>query len=124
MTNIKPKKILFNKNFLNNNVVSKKNNISVGKAISALALGSAFPLVALAYKKGLFYRIIGTNAVYHEDLLKREWYISTNVSGLFANVITRLHHGQSLSDLLDNRSIIDKMIKASKNEKGNDSTER
>ena len=76
------------------------------------------------YKKGLFYRIIGTNAVYHEDLLKREWYISTNVSGLFANVITRLHHGQSLSDLLDNRSIIDKMIKASKNEKGNDSTER
>ncbi len=98
------------------------------KVIAAISLpfftGNAVELFDEAYKKGLFYRIIGTNAVYHEDLLKREWYISTNVSGLFANVITRLHHGQSLSDLLDNRSIIDKMIKASKNEKGNDSTER
>ena len=61
----------------------------------------------------MFYRIIGTNAVYHEELLKREWYISTNVSGLFAKVITRLHHDQSLSDLLDNRTIIDKLIKVS-----------
>ena len=98
------------------------------KVIAAISLpfftGNAVELFDEAYKKGLFYRIIGTNAVYHEDLLKREWYISTNVSVLFANVITRLHHGQSLSDLLDNRSIIDKMIKASKNEKGNDSTER
>ena len=98
------------------------------KVIAAISLpfftGNAVELFDEAYKKGLFYRIIGTNAVYHEDLLKREWYISTNVSGLFANVITRLHHGQSLSDLLDNRSIIDKMIKASKNEKGNDGTER
>lgn len=98
------------------------------KVIAAISLpfftGNAVELFDEAYKKGLFYRIIGTNAVYHEELLKREWYISTNVSGLFANVITRLHHGQSLSDLLDNRSIIDKMIKASKNEKGNDGTER
>ena len=40
-----------------------------------------------------------------------KWYISTNVSGLFANVITRLHHNQSLSDLLDNRNIIEKLVK-------------
>ncbi|MBR6193624.1 MAG: ribose-phosphate diphosphokinase [Treponema sp.] len=88
------------------------------KVIAAISLpfftGNAVQLFDEAYQKGLFYRIIGTNAVYHEDLLKKEWYISTNVSGLFANVITRLHHGQSLSDLLDNRSIIDKMIKASR----------
>ena len=87
------------------------------KVIAAISLpfftGNAIELFDDAYQKGLFYRIIGTNAVYHEELLKKEWYISTNVSGLFANVITRLHHGQSLSDLLDNRSIIDKMIKAS-----------
>ena len=98
------------------------------KVIAAISLpfftGNAVELFDEAYKKGLFYHIIGTNAVYHEDLLKREWYISTNVSGLFANVITRLHHGQSLSDLLDNRSIIDKMIKANKEQKGNDSTDR
>lgn len=88
------------------------------KVIAAISLpfftGNAVQLFDEAYQKGLFYRIIGTNAVYHEELLKKEWYISTNVSGLFANVITRLHHGQSLSDLLDNRSIIDKMIKASR----------
>ena len=88
------------------------------KVIAAISLpfftGNAIQLFDEAYKNGLFYRIIGTNAVYHEELLKREWYISTNVSGLFANVITRLHHDQSLSDLMDNRTIIDKMIKASK----------
>ena len=87
------------------------------KVIAAISLpfftGNAIELFDEAYQQGLFYRIIGTNAVYHEELLKREWYISTNVSGLFANVITRLHHQQSLSDLLDNRTIIDKMIKAS-----------
>ena len=60
---------------------------------------------------GLFYRIIGTNAVYHEELLKKEWYISTDVSGLFANVITRIHHNQSIGDLLDNRTIIEKIVK-------------
>ena len=86
------------------------------KVIAAISLpfftGNAIELFDEAYKKGLFYRIIGTNAVYHEELLNKEWYISTNVSGLFANVITRLHHDQSLSDLLDNRNIIDKMIKS------------
>jgi len=88
------------------------------KVIAAISLpfftGNAIQLFDEAYKQGLFYRIIGTNAVYHEELLKREWYISTNVSGLFANVITRLHHEQSLSDLLDNRTIIDKLIKCEK----------
>ena len=93
------------------------HNNGATKVIAAISLpfftGNAIEQFDEAYKKGLFYRIIGTNAVYHEELLKREWYISTNVSGLFANVITRLHHNQSLSDLLDNRSIIDKLIKVS-----------
>ena len=47
----------------------------------------------------------------NEELLKKEWYISTDVSGLFANVITRIHHNQSIGDLLDNRSIIEKIVK-------------
>ena len=85
------------------------------KVIAAISLpfftGNAIEQFNEAYKNGLFYRIIGTNAVYHEELLKCEWYINTNVSGLFANVITRLHHNQSLSDLLDNRSIIEKLVK-------------
>lgn len=85
------------------------------KVICAISLpfftGNAIELFDQAYSEGLFYRIIGTNAVYHEELLKKEWYISTNVSGLFANVITRVHHNQSLSDLLDNRNIIEKLVK-------------
>ena len=86
------------------------------KVIAAISLpfftGNAIQLFDEAYKQGLFYRVIGTNAVYHEELLKKEWYISTDVSGLFANVITRIHHNQSIGDLLDNRTIIEKIVKA------------
>lgn len=85
------------------------------KVIAAISLpfftGNAIEQFNEAYKNGLFYRVIGTNAVYHEELLKCEWYISTSVSSLFANVITRLHNNQSLSDLLDNRNIIEKLVK-------------
>ena len=85
------------------------------KVICAISLpfftGNAIKDFDEAYEQGLFYRIIGTNAVYHEDLLNREWYISTDVSGLFANVITRIHYNQSLAELLDNRSIIEKVVK-------------
>ena len=85
------------------------------KVIAAISLpfftGNAIELFDQAYKDGLFYRVIGTNAVYHSNLKDKEWFVSTNVTGLFANVITRLHHDQSLSDLLDNRTIIDKLIK-------------
>ena len=89
------------------------------KVICAISLpfftGDAIKLFDEAYEKGLFYRIIGTNAVYHEELLKREWFINTNVSGLFANVITRVHYNQSLGDLLDNRNIIEKLVKLQNN---------
>lgn len=91
------------------------------KVICAISLpfftGDAIKDFDEAYKQGLFYRIIGTNAVYHEDLLNREWYISTDVSGLFANVITRIHYNQSLSELLDNRTIIEKVLKQSSQNK-------
>ena len=84
------------------------------KVIAAVSLpfftGNAIELFDEAYKKGHFYRVIGTNAVYHEELLQKEWYISTDVSGLFAQVISRLHHNQSLSGLLDNRDIIERML--------------
>lgn len=86
------------------------------KVIAAVSLpfftGDAIQLFDEAYQKGYFYRIIGTNAVYHEELLKKEWYISTDVSGLFAQTISRLHHNQSLSGLLDNRDIIERILHA------------
>jgi len=72
-----------------------------------------------AYKSGLFYRIIGTNAVYHDQtLLSKEWYIHTDVSDLFARIISRLHHGRSLSPLLDNRKFIQNLINVNNEKKG------
>ncbi|MDR1566193.1 MAG: ribose-phosphate diphosphokinase [Treponema sp.] len=85
-----------------------------GKVICAISLplfsGEAVRYFDDAYREGLFYRIIGTNAVYQEELLKREWYISVNITKLFARTISRLHQGLSLSSLLDNRDIIVKLL--------------
>jgi len=63
-----------------------------------------------AYNEGLFYRIIGTNAVYQEEVIKREWYINVNITKLFAHVISRLHQNQSVSSLLDNAGIINRLL--------------
>ena len=80
--------------------------------------GGAIEAYDEAYQKGLFFRFIGTNAVYHEsNLLDREWYISTDITYLFARAIYRLHSGRSLSSLLDNKKIIQSMLE--KNTKSN-----
>ena len=76
--------------------------------------GAAVSYFDNAYKEGLFYRIIGTNAIYQEELLTREWYISVNISGLFAKTISRLHQNLSLSSLLDNREIISRLLTETK----------
>jgi ribose-phosphate pyrophosphokinase len=84
------------------------------KVIAAVSLplfsGDAIGYFDAAYQEGLFYRIIGTNAIYHEDLLRREWYVSVNITKLFAQTISRLHQGLSLSSLLDNRAVIEKLL--------------
>ncbi|WP_028974595.1 ribose-phosphate diphosphokinase [Spirochaeta cellobiosiphila] len=73
--------------------------------------GSAIEVFDKAYEQGLFKAIIGTNAVYHDEvLLNRPWFISANVSNLFARAISRTHHNRSLSPLLDNRRIIRKLL--------------
>lgn len=85
------------------------------KVICAVSLplfsGNAIEEFETAYKEGLFYRIIGTNAVYHNELLKKEWYIQSDVTGLFAQVISLLHHNRSVSSLLDNRDVVTRLIK-------------
>jgi ribose-phosphate pyrophosphokinase len=90
------------------------------KVICSISLplfsGDAISYFDEAYREGLFYRIIGTNAIYQEEVLKREWYISVNISGLFAQVISRLHQRLSLSSLLDNREIINKLLADSRQE--------
>ena len=72
--------------------------------------GNAISHFDEAYKEGLFYRIIGTNAVYQEEVIKREWYVNVNISRLFAHVISRLHQNQSVSSLLDNAGIINRLL--------------
>jgi ribose-phosphate pyrophosphokinase len=70
-----------------------------------------------AYREGLFHRIIGTNAVYHDKNLRaRPWYLSADVTKLFARSIYRLHANRSLSSLLDNRQIIKDLLDKSRGE--------
>jgi len=87
------------------------------KVICAVSLplfsASAIDDFDKAYREGLFYRIIGTNAVHHNELLKKEWYIEADVTTLFAQIISLLHHNRSLSPMLDNRDIIAKKIQKS-----------
>jgi len=88
--------------------------MDVGKIVCSISL-PVFTKDAIkhfdeAYNEGLFYRIIGTNAVYQEELLKREWYISVNITKLFAQTISRLHQGLSVSSLLDNRNMIEQLF--------------
>ena len=86
------------------------------KIIAAVSLplfsGNAIYHLDEAYKEGLFYRIIGTNAVYQEEVLKREWYVSVNISRLFAHAISRLHHNHSVSSLLNNAGIINRLLQS------------
>jgi len=85
------------------------------RVISAVSLpffsGSAIDDFDAAYHQGLFYRIIGTNAVFHKELLQKEWYVQADVTGLFAQIISLVHHNRSLSSMLDNRELVAKRIK-------------
>ena len=55
--------------------------------------------------------MIGTNAVcLDEEILARSWYRSANVSNLFARSISRVHHNRSVSPLLDNSKMIQRML--------------
>jgi len=72
--------------------------------------GNAISHFDEAYREGLFYRLIGTNAVYQEEVVKREWYVNVDISRLFARVILRLHQNQSVSSLLDNADIINRLL--------------
>lgn len=85
---------------------------SVIAAVSLpLFTGEAINYFDEAYGKGYFHRIIGTNAVYHnKKILNKEWYVSANISNLFARVIYRNHHERSLSSLLDDSEMIQRLL--------------
>lgn len=88
--------------------------------------GGAIEAYDEAYREGLFHRFIGTNAVHHDhSLLDRQWYISSDITYLFARAIYRLHSDRSVSSLLDNKKIIQTMLeKTSKPQAEGDSQAR
>jgi len=78
--------------------------------------GNAVSEFDKAAKEGVFDYIIGTNAVYHgDDLLSCSWYVQTDISELFARVISRLHHGRAISPVLDNRRIAQRLVDDTQN---------
>ena len=89
--------------------------LGASRVICAVSLplfnGTAIDDFDKAYREGLFYRIIGTNAIHQKDLLQKEWYIQADVTGLFAQIISLVHHDRSLSSLLDNRDVVARLIK-------------
>ncbi|MDX9809516.1 MAG: ribose-phosphate diphosphokinase [Sphaerochaetaceae bacterium] len=90
-------------------------NLGAKKIICIVSLpffnGTAIEDFDQAYQDGVFYRIIGTNGVYHDKCMtEKEWFIQADITELFARVISRLHHGRALSPLLDNRMFIHRLI--------------
>jgi len=74
--------------------------------------GEAASYLDEVFDQGYFDLLIGTNAVYlPEAILGRPWYQSADVSNLFAKAINRVHHNRSVSPLLDNSRIIQKMLR-------------
>jgi ribose-phosphate pyrophosphokinase len=59
-----------------------------------------------AYSEGLFYKIIGTNAITHDKLLEKEWYINTDISGLIADIIYLSHENKSLAKIMDGKEVV------------------
>ncbi|PIE05126.1 MAG: phosphoribosylpyrophosphate synthetase [Spirochaetales bacterium] len=73
--------------------------------------GSAVEYFDQTHKEGWFDYLIGTNAVcLPPEILERPWYLSANVSNLFARAISRVHHNRSVSPLLDNSKMIQRML--------------
>ena len=74
-----------------------------------------------AYEGGWFDYVIGTNAVsLPQEILDRPWYRSANVSNLFARAISRVHHNRSVSPLLDNSKMIQRMLSKKTRSEGPD----
>jgi len=90
-------------------------DLGAAKVICAASIplfnGSAIDDFEAAYRQGLFFRIIGTNAIHQKELLQKEWYIQADVTGLFAQIVSLVHHDKSLSSLLDNRDVVARLIR-------------
>ncbi|AYE36751.1 phosphoribosylpyrophosphate synthetase [Borrelia turcica IST7] len=85
------------------------------KIICAISLpffnGDAIRYFDKAYEEGYFYKIIGTNAVYHDaELINKPWYYEANVAHIFAGAIFAIHNRISLQKILDRSDDIQNLI--------------
>ena len=65
-----------------------------------------------AYDEGIFDHIITTNLIYQNpELLKRNYYVSCDLSKFIAFIIDHLNHDVSISDLLNPAERIQKVLK-------------
>lgn len=65
-----------------------------------------------AYEKGLISRVLTTNLIYQTpELLKKEWYISCDLSKYIAYIIDTLNHDSSISDLLNPNERIQSIVR-------------
>lgn len=97
------------------NAMKVIRSMGAKKIISTVSLplfsGEAVEHFDKAYNAGYFDYLIGTNAVHLSDkILKKPWYHLADVSNLFARSISRVHHNRSVSPLLDNRKMIQRML--------------
>ena len=49
----------------------------------------------------------------NEELYGKEWYVNADISDLFARVISRLYQERTLTPLIDDRDIIQRLLKNS-----------
>ncbi len=64
-----------------------------------------------AYRAGLITKLLTTNCIYQPpELLKREYYISCDMSKYIAFLIDALNHDSSISDLLDPNMRIQSLV--------------
>ena len=68
------------------------------------------------YREGKIDKIFTTNLIYQpEELLKREWYCSVNMSKYIALLVDTLNYDNSISNLLDPSDRIKKIVEKYKN---------
>ena len=73
--------------------------------------GNAIEHLDRAYQEGLFAYLIGTNGVMlPAEVLAKPWFIEADVSRFFGQVIVRIYHNHSVTDLMDNRKMISRLF--------------
>jgi ribose-phosphate pyrophosphokinase len=80
---------------------NKANNIYFACSLPFLN-GKAVSRLDELYSKGLFNKLITTNAVYKdEDFIKsKEWYVQIDISKYFAKVIYNIHNSKAITNYL------------------------